>query len=106
MKRKTETQALRTRLTDLERRIADEVSERVETAMQGQRIVGGDGRIFDGMTAEQMRAKVVALAMGVRFVDGASPDAIAARFDHLVSTTTPDDPVRETLMARHRITVN
>ena len=104
MKPKTEAQALRTRLADLERDISAEVSERVRTALEGARITSSDGRMFDGMTAAEMRAKVVAVVMGVHVVDGASSDAIEARFDHLADSTITDR-VRLAMM-RHRHAVN
>lgn len=105
MGRVTEVQRLRARVAELERNIDSEVSERVATALQGQRVVGGDGRLFDGLTAPQMRAKVVAVAMGAHMIDGASPDAIQARFDHLCDSTVTD-PVRAVLMNRNRVAVN
>ncbi|MGQ0530643.1 MAG: hypothetical protein ACT4PG_12720 [Panacagrimonas sp.] len=105
MGRVSEVQALRARVAELERGIADEVTERVTVALEGVRLIGGDARQFRGMDAAQMRAKVVATAMGPSAIDGACADAIAARFDHLTDTAIVD-PVRAALMARHRVAVN
>lgn len=105
MGRVTEIQALRARVAELERGIADEVTERVTVALEGVRLIGGDARQFRGMDAAHIRAKVVATAMGPAAIDNACPDAIAARFDHLADAAIVD-PVRAALMARHRIALN
>lgn len=100
----SEVKALRARPDALERDISAEVAERVRTALEGARITSSDGRMFDGMTAAEMRAKVVAVVLGMHVVDGASPDAIEARFDYLADSTITDR-VRLAMM-RHRHAVN
>ncbi len=104
MGRVTEAQLLQARVDELERTLDAEVALRVSTTLEAVRITSASTDLFAGLTPEQIRAKAVSIAMGPQAVDGASRDAIEARFDHLAEKPH-EDPVRAAML-QHRRSVN